>query len=82
MLVFRIRENGERYEPAITRRKQYQLADPAFGAEKHHAKNAVYADTLEEAVKLVRQRGFLLWMRGQQTGQRNLISPEQISIVE
>jgi hypothetical protein len=27
----------------------YQLADPALGSEWHHAKNAIYVQTLKEA---------------------------------
>ena len=73
-------ETGERYEPALTRDGRFQLADPAYGSVKHHSKHAVYADTLDEALELVRSKGFSLWMRGADTNQRNLIAPSSIQV--
>jgi hypothetical protein len=52
------------------------VANPALGQVKHHAANqiAVRADQIEEYL----QRGFLLRMRGEVSGQVNLISPAEI----
>jgi hypothetical protein len=52
--------------------------DPAFGVQKHHKKNAIFVGSEAAAVSLVRRFGFHLRMRGYLTGQRNLISPEEI----
>ena len=68
----------EQYFSDHDARGLYELADPAFGSEKHHKKNAIYVSTERAAVELVRRYGFHLRMRGYLTGQRNLISPEEI----
>ena len=81
MLVYRVREDtGEIYHPAVRRDGRFQLADPQFGSKKHHRKHAVFADTIGEVMALVRERGFSLWMKGEKTKQRNLISPDQIIV--
>ena len=56
----------------------YELGDPSIGAEAHHKKNAVFTETLEAALHLVRKYGFSLRMRGDLTQQRNLISASEI----
>ncbi|MBB1490974.1 MULTISPECIES: hypothetical protein [unclassified Paracoccus (in: a-proteobacteria)] len=81
MQVFRKRPDGEIYLPHPDRAGRYVLGNPQYGNEKHHAKNKVLADTLEEAVRLVEQHGFSLRMKGQATKQTNLISPREIQIV-
>jgi hypothetical protein len=59
--------------------KGYCLDDPKFGAEKHHAKNAVFVKTLDEAAELV-SKGFSLRMVG--PGKRaSLVSPKSLRIV-
>lgn len=59
--------------------KGYCLGDPKFGAEKHHAKNAVFVKTLDEAAELV-SKGFSLRMVG--PGKRaSLVSPKSLRIV-
>ena len=59
--------------------KGYCLGDPRFGAEKHHAKNAVYVKTLDEAADLV-TKGFSLRMVG--PGKRaSLVAPKSLRIV-
>lgn len=59
--------------------KGYCLGDPRFGAEKHHAKNAVYVKTLDEAADLV-TKGFSLRMGG--PGKRaSLVAPKSLRIV-
>jgi len=69
------------WAPARTR-KGYQLADPAFGSKKHHARYAIYRSTLEEVAALLRGPNFFsLWMKGE-NGQRNLICPDSLEIVE
>ena len=57
----------------------YKLGDPAKGAEKHVAANAVYVRTLDEAAALI-DRGYSLWMT--RRGKRpSLISPGSLRIV-
>lgn len=57
----------------------YQLADPRKGDEKHHAANATFVRTLEEAASLI-DDGFSLWMT--RPGKRpSLISPGGLRIV-
>lgn len=59
--------------------KGFCLGDPKFGAEKHHAKNAVFAKTLDEVAELV-SAGFSLRMAG--NGKRaSLVSPKSLRIV-
>ena len=59
--------------------KGYCLGDPKFGVEKHHAKNAVFVKTLDEAAELV-SKGFSLRMVG--PGKRaSLVSPRSLRIV-
>jgi hypothetical protein len=59
--------------------KGYQLADPALGAQKHHAKHAVHVKTLDEVAQLI-GKGFSLWMVA--NGKRSsLISPQSSRIV-
>jgi len=59
--------------------KGYCLGDPKFGAEKHHAKNAVFVKTLDEAADLV-SKGFSLRMVG--PGKRaSLVAPKSLRIV-
>ena len=64
-------------EPVWTS-KGYQMADPAFGAQKHHAKHAVHVKTLDEAAQLI-GKGFSLWM-GAKGKQLSLISPQSLLI--
>lgn len=81
MQVFRIREaTGEKYFPAETKDGRFQLADPSIGEARHHAEHAIFADTIHEAMELVTERGFSLWMKGQNTKQRNLIAADQIKV--
>jgi len=65
-------------EPVWTS-KGYQLADPALGVQKHHAKHAVHVKTLDEVAQLI-GKGFSLWMVA--NGKRSsLISPQSSRIV-
>lgn len=56
----------------------FELGDPAVGKESHHKKNAIFTETLDAALHLVRKYGFSLRMRGNLTNQRNLISANEI----
>ncbi|EDL50383.1 hypothetical protein [Erythrobacter sp. SD-21] len=68
----------ERYWPDPDVRGLYELGDPQMGKTKHHKPNAIFVEEQENAVRLVREYGFSLRMRGELTGQRNLISPKEI----
>jgi hypothetical protein len=68
----------EPYWPDHDARGLYELADPAFGDQKHHKKNAIFVGSEAAAVSLMKRFGFHMRMRGYFTGQRNLISPEEI----
>lgn len=57
---------GAPSHPYLTPRG-YKLADPCNGAERHHAKHAIYMPTLDEVVDALR-KGWLLWMK--QEGKR------------
>lgn len=52
------------------------MADPKLGREKHHASNqiSVHRGEIEEYL----EKGFLLRMKGDRSGNVNLISPAQI----
>lgn len=57
----------------------YKLANPSGGAKRHHAKHAVFVETLSEAAELM-SRGYPLWMK--QDGKREtLISPSSLRVV-
>jgi hypothetical protein len=81
----RLHEDGdlagqtETYRILQNRHGKYLLGDPKFGGRKHLKVNRVEVDTREEAAKLV-EEGFALWMKGDLTGQQNLISAAQITI--
>ena len=57
----------------------YRVADPALGRTKHHAANQI-AITAEEIAGYL-QKGFLLRMRGEISGQVNLIAASEIKAV-
>ena len=70
--------DGIAEEPALGP-KGYRLGDPKWGARKHHAAHAVFAQTLDEAADLV-AAGFSLWMVG--PGKRaSLVSPSSLRIL-
>ena len=77
--IERVKTRGPIVEEPEFGTKGYCLGDPKFGAEKHHAKNAVYVKSLDEAAELV-SSGFSLRMIGK--GQRSsLVSPKSLHIV-
>jgi hypothetical protein len=69
----------ERYKPdPHPRTGFFELGDPAVGRDAHHKKNAIFTETLDAAIHLIRTYGFSLRMRGNLTNQRNLISANEI----
>jgi hypothetical protein len=56
----------------------FELGDPDVGIESHHKKNAIFTETLEAALYLIRTYGFSIRMRGDLTKQRNLISANEL----
>ncbi|MGB7404669.1 MAG: hypothetical protein WA906_03185 [Pacificimonas sp.] len=69
----------ERYEPSLhTETGMWELADPAIGSDNHHQKNAIFVKELDAALHLIRKHRFSLRMTGNLTGQRNLISAQEI----
>lgn len=72
-------ETGELFHPHRFRDGLYRVADPALGSKKHHAENQIPISEQEIAGYL--RRGFHLRMRGELSGQVNLIRPEEIEII-
>jgi hypothetical protein len=68
----------EHYFPDADERGFHELGDPKRGPEKHHKPNAIFVESIEMALHLVRTYGFSLRMRGNLTNQRNLISADKI----
>ncbi len=68
----------EHYFPDADENGMYELADPAIGPERHHKKNAIFTSSISVAIHLVCAHGFSIRMRGDKTGQRNLISRNDI----
>ena len=68
----------EHYFPEEDANGMYELGDPKRGSEQHHKKNAIFVGSIEMAWHLVREHGFSIRMTGNVTGQRNLISAQQI----
>ena len=67
----------ERYWPDADARGLFELGDPEI-EKAHHKENAIFVENEAAAVRLVRKYGFSLRMRGDVTGQRNLISAAKI----
>jgi hypothetical protein len=57
----------------------YRVADPAMGRTKHHAANQI-AITAEEIGDYL-TKGFLVRMRGETSGQVNLIAASEIKAI-
>lgn len=72
----RVAADGERFVPHRFRDGMYRVANPALGPTKHHAANqiAITADEIGGYLK----RGYLLRMRGQISGQVNLVAASEI----
>ncbi len=56
----------------------FELGDPLIGEKKHHKPNAIFTETIDAAVHLIRTYNFSIRMRGNLTNQRNLIRAEEI----
>ena len=82
-IALRVREDtGEIYVLAHGSSGNFEFGDPAHGNEKHHSKkHPVEKETLEEALQAIRD-GFHPRMVGTKTGQFNLISPKNVTIIE
>ncbi|MEP3051668.1 MAG: hypothetical protein ABJP48_01635 [Erythrobacter sp.] len=80
----RVLDDGreETYTPSPDGGGMFELGDPKRGSEKHHKKSAVFVETVDMAAHLVREYGFSLRMKGDLTGQRNLISASEIEGVK
>ncbi len=72
----RIAPNGERFTPHCYNDGLYRVANPALGQKKHHAVRQIAIRGEEIAGYL--ERGFLLRMRGESSGQVNLIAASKI----
>ena len=82
-IVLRVRkETGELYVMTRGPSGKLEFGDPAHGDEKHHSrKHLVTADTLEDALELIRQN-LHPRMSGLATGQFNMISPKNLLVVD
>lgn len=56
----------------------YRVADPALGATKHHAANQIAIR--EDEIQNFLDKGFLLRMKGEMSGQVNLIASSEIKV--
>jgi hypothetical protein len=72
-------EKTEVYTPHMNRDGFYVMADPSIGPERHHRRNELLRSSLTEVADDLK-KGFMLRMRGDLTGQINLISADQITI--
>ena len=74
-------QTGELFLPHQYEDGLYRVADPAHGRVKHHSKHQIAVASMSELIGYV-QRGFHVRMRGADTGQVNLIHPEEIELSE
>jgi hypothetical protein len=77
--IERISINGERYVPHLFSDGQFRVANPLLGKTKHHAANQIAVDG-SEIISYLR-KGYLLRMRGEVSGQVNLIAASEIKWV-
>jgi hypothetical protein len=71
---------GRIERPWLSRESVFVLADPAYGAQKHHDRFAVKVESLDEVLALVR-KGFSLRMTDGESPP-SLISPDSLTIEE
>lgn len=71
-------KSGEIFLPHRFPDGYFRVADPKLGNTKHHAANQISVTTTKELAAAV-SKGFHVRMRGQTTGQVNLVRPEEIS---
>jgi hypothetical protein len=72
-------DTGELFLPHRYRDGMYRVVDPALGKVKHHSKNQIPVATDEELIDYLR-RGFHVRMRGVDSGQTNVIRPDEIDV--
>ncbi len=81
-IALRIRQDtGEIYVLQRGRSGNFEFGDPKYKNEKHHEKYVVEKSTLDDAIKAI-EFGYYPRMRGIITGQFNMISPDNVHIVE
>ena len=72
----------EDFTPMLNRHGQYILADRAVDPQHNRAVNQFYVDSLEALAARIRKGDVSVRMRGNVTGQPNLISAAEIEIIE
>ena len=79
--ILRVRpDTGEIFILARNPNGYFELGDPAFANEKHHAKRRVTVSTADEVLEHV-ARGFSVRLRGLGSSQFNMICPGELKIV-
>jgi len=71
--------SNEVYKPALLNERPYQVFKRYAGDEKEKSSGAKCLRSLDAVVTHLEQ-GYSLWMRGEDTKQRNLISPKSIKV--
>jgi hypothetical protein len=79
VLFERFSSRGERYTEHRFADGFYRMADPKFGSAKHHTTNQLRISRGEISDYL--NKGFHLRMRGEISGQVNLVAPSQIRAI-
>ena len=79
-IAIRVRDNGEIYVMERGSSGDFEFGDPSV-KNKHHQTNVVRKHTLDDAIQAIRD-GFHPRMKGQETGQWNMISPANVKIIE
>lgn len=81
-IALRVREDtGEVYVLSRGSSGNFEFGDPLLGKEKHHSKNIIEFSMIAEAFDAI-SRGLHPRMLGMATQQFNMISPENIQILE
>jgi hypothetical protein len=68
----------EIYRPVRNRDGKYVLGDPMAGETKHHKDEQIYEANESKALSLIKNGGCSIRMKGELTGQRNMITPDKI----
>lgn len=81
--IYRIRgDNGEIYRPYINSNGEYVLAKQETDQPLNYSENQVFVRAESEMISKIRNERFYLRMKGDITGQINLISPDEIIVEE
>jgi hypothetical protein len=75
----RISADSERYVAHCFRDGLYRTANPVLGRVKHHSANQLSVEINEIAGYI--EKGYLLRMRGETSGQVNLIAASEIIVI-